>query len=191
MAYAPLVHRATFAQLAVPPSQRLLARTLSPYDYDPQLEGFFDVVTAPFRYGAKAVSTAAKGAYQAGRYAVKKVPQAAVGFATGGPAGAAIAVGGSIASDLARRGGGQPGTAGAYSTEFPPEVGYGPNTQPAYSSGAQGYGTPATGQVPVAQLIPRPAIQPAGFTAPRAGGVDLMKLAPFLIVGGALLLKKR
>jgi hypothetical protein len=166
-----------FADLDVPPSRRILARTVGPYSYDPNLGGFWDVVTAPFKAGAKVVTGAAKGAYQVGRFAVRKVPQAAIGFATAGPVGAAAAVGASIVRDLARRGGGQPGQAGAYPTAYPAEYGYGPNTLPAFASPWQGnagaYPTPPP---------PRPA--PAPSTTDT-----LLKFAP-LAVGALLLLRK-
>lgn len=195
MAYAPMVRRGPYAPLSVPPSRRILARTRGPASYEPQLEGFFDVLLAPFKYGAKAISTVGKGAYQAGRFVVRKAPTAAVGFATGGPAGAALAVGASVARDLAKGGGGQPGTAGAFPVEYPPEVGYGAGTVPPYSTGAQGYGRRATvgmrgGATPV--LLPGavvPAVPRAQFALAAPKGGDLLKWAP-LAVGALMLLKK-
>lgn len=66
--------------------------------FDPSLEGFnpFKIITAPFRAGAKVVSTAA-------RQVIKHGPRTVGGFLVGGPMGAAAA----LAAPLIR--GGSPG----------------------------------------------------------------------------------
>lgn len=179
MAYAPAIPAlGPFAPLAVPPSRRMLARTVSPVSFDPQLGGFFDILTAPFRYGAKVVSTVAGGAYDVARYTVRKAPAAITGFAAGGPVGAAAAVGASIITDIHGN---------------PIEVGYGDNTVPPYSGTAQGYGTPAT----TGTALRRTALQlqPTAeqYAAARSGGGfdtgALLKWAP-VAVGAVLLLKR-
>ena len=170
-----------FADLALRPSHRTLARTSGPY-YDPQLGGFFDIITAPFKAGAKVVSGAAKGVYQVGKFAVRKIPTAAVGFAAGGPVGAAAAVGASIVGGLARRGGAPPGTAGAYPVGMPTPVGYGPGTIPQFASPWQGYPGAYPLQAPQRPVAIRPAA--AGLTTDT-----LLKFAP-LAIGAMLLLRK-
>lgn len=71
------------------------------------LEGFLDVIAAPF-----------KAAVKVGKFAVTRAPTAAAGFAAGGPAGAAAAV---AARELGRRGG-TPTTTGRYTTRTGQQV---------------------------------------------------------------------